>query len=120
MNRYVQGDGDDGDARTSLDGFRHFATSTWRNAAVIDFLEWLAPITSRSKVIRRSVFTAWICITCTTPTAWLQPILTDLTRQPPIRCDADMAMLASAIQAMRPRRAAMTLERGWGHRARMS
>jgi erythromycin esterase-like protein len=41
VNRYVQGDGEDGDARTSLDGFRHFATSTWRNAAVIDFLEWL-------------------------------------------------------------------------------
>jgi erythromycin esterase-like protein len=41
VNRYVQGDGDDVDARTSLDGFRRFATSTWRNAAVIDFLEWL-------------------------------------------------------------------------------
>ena len=41
VNRYVQGDGDDGDARAALDGFRHFATSTARNAAVVDFLEWL-------------------------------------------------------------------------------
>jgi erythromycin esterase-like protein len=41
INRYVQGEGEDDDARTSLDGFRHFTTSTWRNAAVIDFLEWL-------------------------------------------------------------------------------
>jgi erythromycin esterase-like protein len=41
VNRYVQGDGEDCNALAALDGFRHFPTYTWRNAAVIDFLEWL-------------------------------------------------------------------------------
>ena len=41
LNRYVRGEGQDDDARLSLDGIRHFATSTARNAAVVDFLEWM-------------------------------------------------------------------------------
>ncbi len=40
VNRYVQGSGDR-NAVQALDDFYHFPTWEWRNAAVLDFVEWL-------------------------------------------------------------------------------
>ncbi|MDP4002666.1 erythromycin esterase family protein [Methylobacterium sp. NEAU K] len=41
VNRYVRGDSDDLDAVESLSGFRRFPTWMWRNAEMVDFVEWL-------------------------------------------------------------------------------
>jgi len=41
INRYVMGDSDDADARTSLGGFRRFPTWMWRNRNVLEFIQWL-------------------------------------------------------------------------------
>ena len=41
VNRYVQGQGDDGDAEESLRGFRRFPSWMWRNADFLDFVGWL-------------------------------------------------------------------------------
>jgi len=40
INRYVRGVGDD-DAYNALDDFRRFPTWMWRNADVLDFVDWL-------------------------------------------------------------------------------
>ena len=41
VNRYVRWEGEDHDADTALSGFRRFPTWMWRNAPVLDFVEWL-------------------------------------------------------------------------------
>ena len=41
VNRYVMGDSNDGDANTSLGGFRRFPTWMWRNRDVLSFVQWL-------------------------------------------------------------------------------
>src|SRR5437868_4894405 len=41
VHRYVQGKGNDRDARQALDGFRRFPTWMWRNTVVVEFVEWL-------------------------------------------------------------------------------
>jgi erythromycin esterase-like protein len=41
VNRYVRGEGDDRDANAALSGFERFPTWMWRNAVVLDFVEWL-------------------------------------------------------------------------------
>lgn len=41
VNRYVRGQGDDGDAGDALDGFRRFPQWMWRNGDVLDFVGWL-------------------------------------------------------------------------------
>ena len=41
VNRYVRGLPGDADGRAALAGFRRFPTWMWRNAAVLDFVEWL-------------------------------------------------------------------------------
>jgi erythromycin esterase-like protein/predicted phosphoribosyltransferase len=41
INRYVRGTGDDPDAMASLGDFQRFPRWMWRNADVLDFVEWL-------------------------------------------------------------------------------
>src|SRR5207253_368650 len=41
VNRYVQGQSDDGDADAALSGFERFPTWMWRNTVVLEFVEWL-------------------------------------------------------------------------------
>ena len=41
MNRYVRGEGDDGNADAALAGFERFPTWMWRNTVVLEFVEWL-------------------------------------------------------------------------------
>jgi erythromycin esterase-like protein len=41
VNRYVRGDGEDGDADAALSGFQRFPNWMWRNTDVADFVEWL-------------------------------------------------------------------------------
>jgi erythromycin esterase-like protein len=41
VNRYVRGFGADADGRAALGGFARFPTWMWRNADVLDFVEWL-------------------------------------------------------------------------------
>ncbi|MGY8676551.1 erythromycin esterase family protein [Bradyrhizobium sp. UFLA05-153] len=41
LNRYVRGAGDDVDAVEALADFRRFPTWMWRNAVVVEFIEWL-------------------------------------------------------------------------------
>ncbi len=40
-NRFVRGEGEDGDAEEALRGFKRFPTWMWRNTDVLDFLGWL-------------------------------------------------------------------------------
>src|ERR1017187_1104555 len=42
VNRYVMGDSNDGDANTSLGGFRRFPTWMWRNRDVLAFVQGLS------------------------------------------------------------------------------
>jgi erythromycin esterase-like protein len=41
VNRYVRGLSDDKDANDALGGFKRFPTWMWRNAVVLEFVEWL-------------------------------------------------------------------------------
>ena len=41
LNRYVRGAGEDVDAVDALADFRRFPTWMWRNAVVVEFIEWL-------------------------------------------------------------------------------
>jgi erythromycin esterase-like protein len=41
VNQYVRWEGQDHDADTALSGFRRFPTWMWRNAPMVDFVEWL-------------------------------------------------------------------------------
>ena len=41
VNRYVRWDGHDTDADAALSGFERFPTWMWRNAPMLDFVEWL-------------------------------------------------------------------------------
>src|SRR5256884_750100 len=41
VNRYVRGEGDDGNADAALAGFERFPTWMWRNTVVLEFVEWL-------------------------------------------------------------------------------
>jgi erythromycin esterase-like protein len=41
VDRFVRGEGDDGDAEEALEGFRRFPTWLWRNTDVVDFIGWL-------------------------------------------------------------------------------
>src|SRR5271157_459012 len=41
VNRYVRGQGSDGDAAEALSGFERFPAWMWRNADVLDFVGWL-------------------------------------------------------------------------------
>ena len=47
VNRFVCGEGDDGDAEESLSGFKRFPTWMWRNADVLDFVGWLRQYNDR-------------------------------------------------------------------------
>jgi erythromycin esterase-like protein len=41
VHRYVRGESTDRDAKEALSGFRRFPTWMWRNAVVVEFVEWL-------------------------------------------------------------------------------
>ena len=41
VNRYVRAEGDDRDAAGALSGFRRFPSWMWRNADVVNFVDWL-------------------------------------------------------------------------------
>lgn len=41
VNRYVRGEGTDPDGRAALSGFGRFPAWMWRNASVLEFVEWL-------------------------------------------------------------------------------
>jgi erythromycin esterase-like protein len=41
VNRYVNGEGEDRDAAQALSGFRRFPSWMWRNADVLEFVDWL-------------------------------------------------------------------------------
>jgi erythromycin esterase-like protein len=41
VNRYVRGAGTDPDGSAALGGFKRFPTWMWRNAEVLEFIEWL-------------------------------------------------------------------------------
>jgi erythromycin esterase-like protein len=41
VNRYVRGQGEDGDADAALSGFQRFPNWMWRNTDVLAFVEWL-------------------------------------------------------------------------------
>ncbi len=41
VNRFVRGEGEDGDAEEALSGFKRFPTWMWRNADVLNFVGWL-------------------------------------------------------------------------------
>jgi erythromycin esterase-like protein len=41
VNRYVRGEGEDGDAHAALSGFQRFPNWMWRNTDVAGFVEWL-------------------------------------------------------------------------------
>ncbi|MFL6674394.1 MAG: erythromycin esterase family protein [Massilia sp.] len=41
VNRYVRGEGGDGDAQAALSGFERFPAWMWRNTDVADFVDWL-------------------------------------------------------------------------------
>jgi erythromycin esterase-like protein len=41
VNRYVRAEGDDRDAVGALGGFQRFPSWMWRNADVVDFVDWL-------------------------------------------------------------------------------
>jgi erythromycin esterase-like protein/predicted phosphoribosyltransferase len=41
VNRYVRGEPDDLDAEEALSDFRRFPTWMWRNAVMVEFIEWL-------------------------------------------------------------------------------
>jgi erythromycin esterase-like protein len=56
VNRYAQGDGEDGDANAALSGFQRFPTWMWRNTVVLDFVEWLRDINSRPRNARTGFF----------------------------------------------------------------
>lgn len=41
VNRYVRGMSDDADANSALSGFERFPSWMWRNAVVLEFVQWL-------------------------------------------------------------------------------
>lgn len=41
VNRFVRGEGPDGDANTALSGFERFPAWMWRNTEVLSFVRWL-------------------------------------------------------------------------------
>ncbi|MES2756693.1 MAG: erythromycin esterase family protein [Pseudomonadota bacterium] len=41
VNRYVRAEGGDGDAVSALGGFKRFPSWMWRNADVVNFIDWL-------------------------------------------------------------------------------
>ena len=41
VNRYVRGLSDDASAKEALSGFKRFPTWMWRNAVIVEFVEWL-------------------------------------------------------------------------------
>jgi erythromycin esterase-like protein len=41
VNRFVRGEGPDGDANTALSGFERFPAWLWRNTEVLSFVRWL-------------------------------------------------------------------------------
>jgi erythromycin esterase-like protein len=41
VNRFVRGEGRDGDANTALSGFERFPSWMWRNTEVLSFVRWL-------------------------------------------------------------------------------
>lgn len=41
VNRFVRGEGTDGDANTALSGFERFPAWMWRNTEVLSFVRWL-------------------------------------------------------------------------------
>jgi len=41
VNRYVRGQGNDGEATDALERFKRFPTWMWRNADILDFVGWL-------------------------------------------------------------------------------
>ena len=49
VNRYVRGEGGDGDAEESLRGFERFPSWMWRNADVLDFVGWLRDFNERAR-----------------------------------------------------------------------
>ncbi len=47
VHRYVRGAGTDSNANEALSGFRRFPTWMWRNAVVLQFIEWLREFNKR-------------------------------------------------------------------------
>jgi len=48
VNRYVHGEGHDPDAEHALQGFQRFPSWMWRNADVLDFVDWLREHNSKA------------------------------------------------------------------------
>lgn len=49
VNRYVRGEGDDHDAASALAGFQRFPSWMWRNADVVNFVDWLRGYNDRQE-----------------------------------------------------------------------
>ncbi len=56
VNRYVRAEGDDDDAVAALAGFRRFPSWMWRNADVVNFVDWLRAWNDRQGVAARTGF----------------------------------------------------------------
>lgn len=56
VNRYVRADGDDGDAVSALGGFQRFPSWMWRNADVVNFVNWLRAWNERQPGTARAGF----------------------------------------------------------------
>src|SRR5256885_3499670 len=47
VHRYVRGAGEDANANAALSGFRRFPTWMWRNAVIVEFVDWLREFNQR-------------------------------------------------------------------------
>ncbi|HMA04291.1 MAG TPA: erythromycin esterase family protein, partial [Gemmatimonadaceae bacterium] len=56
VNRYVHGEGQDGDAGEALGGFRRFPQWMWRNSDVLDFVGWLRSHNDHVAEVERTGF----------------------------------------------------------------
>jgi len=66
VNRYVRRLGDDHDANAALGGFKRFPTWMWRNAVILDFVEWLRDYNFFPSIKSiQSRLLLWICTACT-------------------------------------------------------
>ena len=56
VNRYVRGEGGDHDAESALAGFQRFPSWMWRNADVVNFVDWLHDYNDRQAPAARTGF----------------------------------------------------------------
>ncbi|WLI91584.1 erythromycin esterase family protein [Massilia sp. R2A-15] len=56
VNRYVRAEGDDHDAESALAGFQRFPSWMWRNADVVNFVDWLRSYNDRQAPAAKAGF----------------------------------------------------------------